>query len=350
MAEKTPRGPTPGGSPHTKDPAMKTPGFKHHPFVWFMVAACLAGSGALRADVEDTVKKSFPVQTGETLAVDLDRGSIEVTGSDATTVEVEVWRKASTESVLERHSVTVEQASGRVNVTGRLEGGLRSWWSNRQLQVRCVVKVPREFNAELKTAGGSITVKNLAGQLKGATAGGSLNFQKVEGPIRGRTSGGSIAVADCVGQVDVETSGGSLNLSAIKGDVKGHTSGGSVKVAKIEGACDVGTSGGGIHVEDVTGKLTGSTSGGSVSAVFSSGPTQDCTLKTSGGGVTLELPGTAGVALDAATSGGSVSSELPVQMTVQGEAKRGRLEGTINGGGPKVMLRSSGGSIRVKKS
>ena len=51
--------------------------------------------------------------------------------------------------------------------------------------------------------------------------------------------------------------------------------------------------------------------------------------------------------LDAETSAGSVSSDLPV--TVSGIKDRGSLQGTINSGGPRLVLRSSGGGIRINK-
>lgn len=330
---------------------MKNPGSKRRLGAWLLLSVWLVGPFALLADSEDTTKKVFKMEPGGTLAVDLDRGSIEVTGGDGDAVEVEVWRKASSEQDLKRYELTLAQVDQRVEVKGRWDKkDLSSWWGSRQLQVKCVVKVPRKFNADLRTAGGSITAKTLTGQLDATTSGGSLEFSKIEGPIKGRTSGGHINVAGCVGKVEVGTSGGSLNLSDIQGDLKGTTSGGSVKVAKVDGACDVSTSGGSIRIEDATGKVSGSSSGGSVAAKFSVAPTSDCTLKTSGGGVTVAMPEKSGVELDAATSGGRVTSDLPVEMLVKGEPRRGHLAGKINGGGPKVFLRSSGGSIHVEKN
>jgi len=60
--------------------------------------------------------------------------------------------------------------------------------------------------------------------------------------------------------------------------------------------------------------------------------------------VTLKLPDIA-VDIKARTSGGSVKSEL----AVNGTSKRNRIEGKINGGGPKLDLKTSGGSVRIKE-
>jgi len=70
-------------------------------------------------------------------------------------------------------------------------------------------------------------------------------------------------------------------------------------------------------------------------------------LSTGGGGISVSIPTTAAFTLDAKTSGGGVSTELPV--TVVGKLAHGHLEGPVNGGGKAVMLRSGGGSIRLKK-
>ena len=73
---------------------------------------------------------------------------------------------------------------------------------------------------------------------------------------------------------------------------------------------------------------------------------EDIKLSTSGGGVTVKVADGSAFNLDASTSGGGVSCDLPV--TVQGKIERNRLKGPVNGGGPVVHLRTSGGGIHVK--
>ena len=60
------------------------------------------------------------------------------------------------------------------------------------------------------------------------------------------------------------------------------------------------------------------------------------------------LPPSAAFQLDADTSAGSVRSDFPVLTTRSGE--RSELKCPVNGGGPVLKLRTSAGSIRVKKS
>jgi hypothetical protein len=100
-------------------------------------------------------------------------------------------------------------------------------------------------------------------------------------------------------------------------------------------------------MDRVGGELRASTSGGSIKAVVPSPIPGPVRLETSGGSVTVTVGSDATFDLDASTSGGGVDSELPV--TITGKASRSRLVGPVNGGGPEMRLRTSGGSIRVKK-
>jgi hypothetical protein len=67
-------------------------------------------------------------------------------------------------------------------------------------------------------------------------------------------------------------------------------------------------------------------------------------LTTSGGSVTAYLANDIAVDLDASTSGGRVKSDF----MVVGKIKKTSIKGTINGGGPDLKLKTSGGSVRIK--
>jgi hypothetical protein len=312
---------------------------------------------AAAADTEDKLTKTFEVKPGSKLVVEADRGSIEVKTADVERVEIEVTRKVGSgsrtkaEEVLKNHEVTFAQEGNIVRVRGEfVKGWDRGWFSKGgNLQVRYQISVPKKFNLDLKTSGGSIKVADLTGEVKGQTSGGSLNFGQIEGPIHGRTSGGSISAAGCKGDVDLKTSGGGINLGGIEGNTTAHTSGGSISAKKLNGKSVVKTSGGSIDVANIKGSIEAGTSGGSVTAAISEQPSGDCRLYTSGGGIKVSLAAKVAVDVDAKTSGGRVVTELPVTTTVQGEQKKNVLQGKINGGGPLLSIETSGGSIHLQK-
>jgi len=100
-------------------------------------------------------------------------------------------------------------------------------------------------------------------------------------------------------------------------------------------------------MEDVAGTVNAKTSGGSIYATLSEQPDGNCYLGTSGGGITVTVAEDMRLNVDAKTNGGKVSSELP--LTAQGTSGKNRLEGKLNGGGPELVLRTSGASINIKQ-
>jgi hypothetical protein len=51
--------------------------------------------------------------------------------------------------------------------------------------------------------------------------------------------------------------------------------------------------------------------------------------------------------VNAKTSGGRVHTDFPV--SISGEINKSSMRGRMNGGGPELYLRTSGGSIYLKK-
>jgi hypothetical protein len=320
------------------------------PYLAVLLASCLT----VGAETKEQINKSFGVQPGGKLVMDVDFGSIEITtnATGEVTIDVrrKVWRhnKADEEQFLQEHPVTMTQDGNTVTISSKGKNKNSHWWSGSQrTEAKYTITVPAQFNAQVRTAGGGVTISDLTGEVKAGTSGGGFKFSRLHGNLNGETSGGSIRVADCEGTLKVNTSGGGIDVSGGGGSLDGSTSGGSVDVKDFHGPAHVETSGGGISLANVTGRVNGSTSGGSITARLSSETAEDVHFETSGGGVTVQVPESWAFNLDAATSGGGVSSDLPV--TVVGKTERSSLKGSVNGGGKSMFLRTSGGSIHVKK-
>lgn len=324
-----------------------------------LLSAALSGltTNIARADAEDLITKSYDVQPGTKLVVQLDRGSIEVVTGDANAVNIEITRRAGgsqsrAEKILKDHIVTTSQEGDTVELRGEYTGPKSTGWFGKSpdLRVSCRVTLPRKFDVNLRTSGGNISVGELTGKTEARTSGGSMKFEKLVGPLSARTSGGNIKVSECQGQVDVRTSGGSLQLADIEGDVTARTSGGSIQADQLNGRSDVRTSGGNIKLTDFKGQVDASTSGGSVSVRLIDQPTGDCSFKSSGGSVKVSLPENVAVDVDAQTSGGRASSDFAVVSTIQGKPKQNVIRGKINGGGPLIVAQTSGGNVQLGKN
>jgi len=294
-----------------------------------LLAALVLVAGSARADV---VEHSFDVSANGKLEIDTDVGSIKVRTGDAAKVEVRVERMNARSQELK---LDFSQEGTTVRVTGDLPSH-----NNGNYQVRFDVVVPRSFALDMQTSGGSITVDDLDGEVRAQTAGGSLVFGRMGGTVWGRTAGGSIELQDSRGDADLSTAGGSIEVGDVGGEVRVKTAGGSIRVGHVDGSVDAHTSGGSVRIDEAVGAVRAGTSGGSVKAYISRQPTADSELETSGGDVTVYLAD--GIALDVEANGGDggVRSDFPIDGRTESEHS---LRGPLNGGGPRLYLRSSSG-------
>jgi hypothetical protein len=270
------------------------------------------------------MQRDFDVRPGGDLVIEAEGATIEIeTGGDGASVQI-LRRGDSEDEILDDYEVDFRQDGNRLVIEIDRKHDWKLWNSGRGLEVK--VRVPQTFNVDVSTSGGSVSIADL------------------DGEVAVDTSGGSIRLAGSRGSADVKTSGGSIALGQVEGEVKARTSGGSIEIDRAHASVDAHTSGGSIKVHEVKGPIDASTSGGSVQAYISEPPTADSRLQTSGGTVTVYLDDSIGVDLDAHSSGGRVRSDFDVLTR---ETSRNSLSGPLNGGGPSLVLRTSGGSVRV---
>ncbi len=278
------------------------------------------------ADEPHTVKK-FDASSVSYLDVNTSGGSITAIGESGTNqiiVEMYVnsWKTKSEEKIqreLENFDIKIAKEGNTVIASAKS----RSNWGINTISISFKVYTPSAMSAKLNTSGGSITMKGLSGDQH-------LN-----------TSGGSITMEGLNGEIVASTSGGSINLQDIRGNLRGTTSGGSINAEDLNGEFDLSTSGGSIKLEDVRGKMNAHTSGGGIRATILE-LTGDITLKTSGGSINATLPENTG--MDVYFKGNSVNVPL---KNFSGRSEDDKIDGTINGGGSKVTLVTSGGSVNV---
>lgn len=315
----------------------------------FSALLLLAASSVFAAD--DVIRKGFNVGAGGTLRLDADFGDVTIV-SGGTGVAVEIIREADGREGAQRlrdHKITFAQEGNDVIISTPDSGHDRKWfnffdWDD--FEVKWNIRVPKNYNLQVRTSGGSVELDDVGGVTDIATSGGSIKTGRLGGVANLRTSGGSISIDGAAAKVEARTSGGSIKVGDTDGPVDVRTSGGSISLARIRGSVVARTSGGGITIEDAIGSVDASTSGGSIRAKLSGQINADSKLSTSGGGITVSIAPNIAADLDARASGGGVSSDVPI--TVQGTMDDDELRGKINGGGPKLTLRTSGGGIKVR--
>lgn len=314
-------------------------------------------AAAVEEPILEKIEKTYDVKSDGNLTVLSEFGAIEIRTAEQEKVGVVVTKESkpklvkASQEILEDFELAFEHEGSDVHIRGTFKQGREHWQKQlNRLKIHFLITVPQQYNIDLNTTNGGISVADLTGDVRVKTSGGSLRFQSITGTVLGHTSGGSIEVVDVKGDVQVRTSGGSLRLGAIRGFISGRTSGGSIKAVDCNEGIDVRTSGGGIWLGGISKNVTARTSGGSIQATMATQPQSQCHLRTSGGRITLTLMPDVAVDLEAKTSGGRVSTDFEVESTIQGKVPKNRLEGSINGGGPLLKLRTSGGSIHLQKA
>lgn len=306
---------------------------------FFFAAGFFVGSALLvQARIERVVEKSFPVSGAGTIRVETSGGAIRVMPAGDQVVRVKAKQRikadseAEADEVLKKLDLTIEQQGNDVRAVAKYERpslgfNFGSW---PPVQVDFEISVPAGFATDLHTSGGGITVGDLAGKANLRTSGGSITLGKMGGPVDARTSGGSITLAEARGPVELKTSGGNITAG------------------RVAGPADLSTSGGGIKIEAAEAQVRAHTSGGSIRAGINGALKEECSLSTSGGSVRVTVDKSAAFRLDASTSGGDVDAEGLTLTLEKGSRSRGRLAGSVNGGGPLLKLRASGGSISIR--
>lgn len=286
-----------------------------------------------QARIERVVEKTFSVQPGGLLRVETSGGGIRVQSTSANQVTVVARQRikassdAEADELLEDLTLTIEQDNEGVQAKAKYE---KRSWGTQPVQVDFTVTVPARYNVDLRTSGGNVEVDDL------------------DGRVEARTSGGGIEMGKITGDINAHTSGGNVSLEEGAGAVKLGTSGGNIRVGRAVGKTDLDTSGGRIEIKSVESPVHASTSGGDVNATIKGPMKGDCVLSTSGGRVRAVVDAGASFQLDASTSGGSVHAEGLTITIDKGGAGRSRLSGKVNGGGPLLKLRSSGGDVVIE--
>ena len=274
------------------------------------------------ATLED-ITEIFPVASGGKLTISTDFGAIDVQSAETDTVSVRVQRTAQLKAdrrageILKNFNVQMTHEAADVKIEAKFKGGRRQWKKAKErLDVRFDIVVPQHYSLDLKTTGDGISAADITGDVNARTAGGELRFENIAGYINGRTAGGNIILHRCSGGANVKTAGGSIEIEN-DGPVLARTKGGSIQCQLQEASTD----------QDIL-----------------------LDLETMGGNINLSVLPDIIANVEAKVLGGTVTTELPVTVEMEGPIRPNQLQGTLNGGGPLLKLRTFGGNILLKKT
>jgi hypothetical protein len=282
--------------------------------------------------------KSYTVTGRANVQVDARWGAVRVTSSPGSKVEFDVTYEkrdwATDPPIQSRQDGNV--VALRALTEEHLDEGNWwnwSWWgwggfSSHRLEIE--VRMPKDADLRVQTTNGAIDVSSVNGAVSIQTRNGRITAQRLSGII------------------DIGSTNGGVDLDTLKGELSVHTTNGRVIASRIDGKCDLATSNGGMQVEGRFESLDLSSTNGGVVARAEPGSTMSAnwSIRTTNGRVDLELPTDLKANLRVDTTNGRIKLDLPV--TTQGYEERGRIRGTLNGGGPQMSVSTTNAGIHVR--
>jgi DUF4097 and DUF4098 domain-containing protein YvlB len=213
---------------------------------------------------------------------------------------------------------------------------------------------------------------DIAGDFLSTSGTSSYRIGDVSGRVKILTHSGEIVVGSAGAGADVKTLGGDIQIGPVKGDLAAQTLAGDVRAGSVSGAARVETSGGDIRIGRVDGGLRARTGGGdivvpvvvgAVAATTAGGDVRiavasrelknGVTIQSGGGDVTLTLPSDFRGDFDltvteADPSETAIRSDFP-EISISRREGTVRGTGAVNGGGEKVRVQTTSGTIRLRR-
>lgn len=333
----------------------------------FCCAPAQAGPRAEGELGELVFEERLAVTSGGLLSVDVPDADIELLGGATDQIEIMGYLRASNmkraQKRFARMELTAEATRSGVEVFAE---GERGWqWSLHGIgnfAVTLRIRLPEEYNLDIRSADGDIYGEHLKGDLVLATSDGDIELEDASGELDLHTSDGDIALEKIDGVLLAETSDGDLRIRASQGSrIIVRTSDGDIRLSDLQGlrlrartsdgdiegmrltcgVIELHTGDGEIELEEISGALDAATSDGDIAAEFERAEQVD--LQTDGGNIWISVPGDHAAEVDLEGEG----------VRIRGGGFDGRLgdehaRGELNGGGSLLAAVSKDGDVTLE--
>jgi len=165
-------------------------------------------------------------------------------------------------------------------------------------------------------------------------------------------SAGSIKIETRITRLEgIVFNGGNLQVEYLVrvpagAEMRATTVNGGIEIAGLKGRVTAETTNGGVEARSVSGQLEASTTNGGLDIDLESIAEGGVKLECTNGGIKVRLPRDAKATISASiTNGGISAGDLAIDAT--GENSRRRLEGRMNGGGPRLQIAGTNGGISL---
>ncbi len=335
----------------------------------------------------EVAPKSVP--TDARITIRNGRGNISVRPSDDAQIRISgkkkanAWNENDAQQVAERVGVEIVQNGDgyEIRPTGVSKDESR-------ISLDLDVAVPKKASLTIRNQKGDITVADMAKPVNVTNGVGDIEIRGTSGDVGIDTRKSDIKVMDTKGNIKISGHGGEINVSGATGGltIDGEFYG-AIRVDKVAkgvrfisqrtdltlsqlaghmeagpGNLEIFDAPGNLSVrsqDDITlenagGKVKVDNRRGNVEARFSAPPKDDIEINNSSAGITLSLPESSSFEIVADCHSGDIDSEFQadsLKLTPGTGSKDAHLEGKYGSGrGPKIILKTSYGSISLRRT
>lgn len=318
------------------------------------------------------------------ISIRTQRGDVVVRAEEAANIQVMVktrargWNESQARRLSEGISVEIVAAGAGYEIRPRGE--------ENRVSVDLEVHVPRQATIVARTGRGDIQISGIVNNV-------SLNSGR-----------GDVDVRDAGADVDIDVKHGDVKVAGAKGDVKLSGSGRDVDISNVAGSTSVDgefhdpirlekiakgvhfksqrteltvtqvagrlefTSGGleimdggnlnlrtrekDITAENLSGRVRIENRNGNVSVRFAQPPKEDVEVVDQSAGITLTMPAKSSFEIHAEARSGDIESEFdaPLLTKMSDEHGNSKLDGAVGVRGPQIRLKTTYGSISIRKA
>jgi DUF4097 and DUF4098 domain-containing protein YvlB len=206
----------------------------------------------------------------------------------------------------------------------------------------------------LSTSSGDYRIGKVSGRVKILTHSGEIRVGGAGAGADLKTWGGDVVVGAVTGDLKASTQAGDIVVESVTGSALADTNGGDIRIERVGASLDARTAGGDIRVPRVGGGVRASSAGGEIRIGVTTREVKGgITIHNDGGDVTLSVPADLKAELELTVTGAeddenAIRSDFP-ELVISKKAGLQRATATLNGGGEKVVVRTTSGTIRLRK-
>jgi DUF4097 and DUF4098 domain-containing protein YvlB len=267
-----------------------------------ILCGLLIAVSASAATLKENFDKTFPLSPGSEVTLRNVNGAVTFEAWDRNEVRVEAEKRVKAGSddaarkAMGQVRIEVTPGSGGLRIETRLPkrgDGVFDWIFGNQVNIDVSYKVhlPRQAMVDAETVNGGVTLAGTRGKAR------------------------------------LETTNGAIHVRDVAGNVVASSTNGGITASRIAGAVKAGTTNGAIEAE-----LTDVPEG------------SELRFESTNGGISVRLPRDARLTVDAETTNGHVSTDFEVTGGRKGKRS---LTGDINGGGGRLVLSTTNGSVEI---